>query len=96
MVQRPTELGAFEFAVLSGLRAAQLARGCTPRVNGSSKVTVVAQLEVADRKVGRAEGRDEHLLKPSDDEGAFSGDGRRPAIADAHGETESPGARSPL
>lgn len=53
MVQRPVELNAFEFAVLAGLRAAQLARGCTPRVNGSSKVTVIAQLEIAERKIVR-------------------------------------------
>lgn len=53
MVQRPIELNAFEFAVLAGLRAAQLARGCTPRVNGSSKVAVIAQREIAERKVVR-------------------------------------------
>ena len=47
MVQRPVGFNAFEFAVLAGLRAAQLARGCTPRVIGSAKVAVTAQLEVA-------------------------------------------------
>ena len=31
MVHRPTEFSAFEFVVLSGLRAAQLMRGCTHR-----------------------------------------------------------------
>ena len=54
MIHRPVELNAFEFAILSGLRAAQLARGCTPRVTGSNKVAVIAQLEVAARKVVRA------------------------------------------
>lgn len=54
MVQRPTELSAFEFAVLAGLRAAQLARGCTPRVTCSDKVAVTAQMEVAAGKVVRA------------------------------------------
>ena len=54
MIQRPAELSAFEFAVLAGLRAAQLARGCTPRVIGSNKVAVIAQLEIAERKVIRA------------------------------------------
>jgi len=44
VVQRPSELDAFEFAVLAGLRAGQLARGCTPRVNGSDKIAVTAQL----------------------------------------------------
>jgi DNA-directed RNA polymerase subunit K/omega len=42
---------AFEFAVLSGLRAAQLNRGCTPRVAQSPKVAITAQQEVAERKV---------------------------------------------
>jgi DNA-directed RNA polymerase subunit K/omega len=54
VIQRPAELSAFEFAVLAGLRAAQLARGCTPRVIGSNKVAVIAQLEIAERKVVRA------------------------------------------
>jgi DNA-directed RNA polymerase subunit K/omega len=38
---------------VAGLRAAQLARGCTPRVAGSGKVTVTAQAEVAEGKVVR-------------------------------------------
>jgi DNA-directed RNA polymerase subunit K/omega len=53
VVQRPAEFNAFEFAVLAGLRAAQLARGCTARVSGPSKVAVIAQLEIAERKVER-------------------------------------------
>jgi len=44
-------MNAFEFVVLSGLRAAQLHRGCTPRVEQSPKVAVTAQQEVAERKV---------------------------------------------
>ena len=51
MVKRPIDINAFEFAVLSGLRAAQLHRGCTPRVERSPKVAVTAQHEVAQRKV---------------------------------------------
>lgn len=54
MVQRPVEFNAFEFAVLAGLRAGQLAKGCTPRVACSEKVTVTAQMEVAEKKVVRA------------------------------------------
>ena len=54
MIHRPVELNAFEFAILAGLRAAQLARGYTPRVTGSNKLAVIAQLEVAERKVVRA------------------------------------------
>jgi DNA-directed RNA polymerase subunit K/omega len=51
MIKRPDGMNAFEFAVLSGLRAAQLHRGCTPRVERSQKVAVTAQHEVAARKV---------------------------------------------
>jgi DNA-directed RNA polymerase subunit K/omega len=53
VIQRPVALSVFEFAVLSGLRACQLARGCVPRVPGSQKVTVTAQMEVAEGKVLR-------------------------------------------
>ncbi len=44
-------MNAFEFAVLSSLRATQLNRGCTPRVPPSAKITVTAQLEVAARQI---------------------------------------------
>jgi DNA-directed RNA polymerase subunit K/omega len=45
-------MNPFEFAVTAGLRAAQLARGCTPRVeSSSSKITVTAQMEVAEGKI---------------------------------------------
>ena len=54
MVKRPDGISAFEFSVLSGLRAAQLNRGCTPRVPISNKVAVTAQHEVAERKVIRS------------------------------------------
>ena len=53
MIRRPAESGAFEFAVVSSLRAAQLIRGCTPRVEGMHKVIMMAQLEVAAGKVAR-------------------------------------------
>ena len=52
MVKRPVHMNAFEFVVLSSLRAAQLMRGCTPRVNTSQKMIMTAQLEVAHGKVG--------------------------------------------
>jgi DNA-directed RNA polymerase subunit K/omega len=54
MIHRPAELSVFEFVILSGLRAAQLMRGCIPRIDGSHKVTMMAQMEVAARKVVRA------------------------------------------
>ena len=53
MIQRPVQFARFEFAVLSGLRAVQLARGCTPRVACGHKVTTTAQREVAAGKVAR-------------------------------------------
>ncbi len=51
MVKRPDGMNAFEFAVLSGLRATQLYRGCTPRVTPSEKVAVTAQHEVAEGQI---------------------------------------------
>jgi DNA-directed RNA polymerase subunit K/omega len=53
MVQRPEALNAFEFVVVSSLRAAQLMRGCTPRVTSTQKTIMTAQLEVAAGKVAR-------------------------------------------
>ena len=53
MVKRPDGMNAFEFSVLSGLRAAQLTRGCTPRVEPSDKAAVTAQHEIAELKVVR-------------------------------------------
>jgi DNA-directed RNA polymerase subunit K/omega len=44
-------MGSFEFAVVASLRAAQLARGCTPRVAESHTTAITAQLEVAEGKV---------------------------------------------
>ena len=46
-MHRPAGIGAFQFVVLSSLRAVQLARGCVPRVEGAHKITVIAQLEVS-------------------------------------------------
>jgi DNA-directed RNA polymerase subunit K/omega len=51
VVHRPADLSAFKFAVLAGLRAAQLARGCTPRVTSAQKIAVTAQIEIAEGKV---------------------------------------------
>jgi DNA-directed RNA polymerase subunit K/omega len=47
------KVNAFEFAVVAGLRAAQLTRGCIPRMEGVHKNTVMAQMEVAAGKVAR-------------------------------------------
>ena len=53
MVKRPDGMNAFEFSVLAGLRAAQLNRGCVPRVDPSKKIAVTAQNEIAQFKVRR-------------------------------------------
>lgn len=53
MVQRPLSTNAFEFAVVSSLRAAQLMRGCTPQITSTHKVIITAQLEVAAGKVAK-------------------------------------------
>jgi len=56
VIRRPDAVGAFWFATLAAQRAAQLMRGCTPRVDGGGhKPTFVAQLEVAGGMVGEAE-----------------------------------------
>jgi DNA-directed RNA polymerase subunit K/omega len=48
VIERPNGVGAFQFVVLSTLRAAQLMRGCSPRIDGGvHKHTTVAQFEVA-------------------------------------------------
>lgn len=53
MIRRPAGSNRFEFAVVSGLRAAQLMRGCIPKVEREHKVISTAQLEVATGKVAR-------------------------------------------
>jgi DNA-directed RNA polymerase subunit K/omega len=44
-------LNHFELVRISALRAAQLIRGCTPRVAAGSKVTTTARREVIEGKV---------------------------------------------
>lgn len=52
MIQRPDGMGAYQFVVIATLRAAQLMRGCTPRIDTMNhKPIVVAQLEVSEGKV---------------------------------------------
>ena len=51
MIRPPVGSNPFEFIVVSGQRAAQLMRGCTPRVAAEHKVISTAQMEVATGKV---------------------------------------------
>lgn len=53
MIQRPAAYSALEFAVVSSLRAAQLIRGCKPKVESTHKPCMTAQLEVALGAVAR-------------------------------------------
>ena len=54
MVSRPSHFNAYEFVVISSLRAKQLLSGCVPRVEGDHTASTMAQMEVAGGKVGRA------------------------------------------
>lgn len=47
----PLGCGLFEFVILSKLRAAQLIRGALPKVDGTHKKIVIAQLEVSTGRV---------------------------------------------
>ena len=60
MVHRPVHVSAFEFVVVSSLRAAQLMRGCSPRVPAGDKRIVTAQREVAEGWVSRDLQTDKH------------------------------------
>ena len=51
LIRRPDGIGGFEFAVLASLRASQLMRGCTPKVDGDHSVAVTALLEVSNGSV---------------------------------------------
>jgi DNA-directed RNA polymerase subunit K/omega len=48
-------MNAYEFVVLSALRAQQLQAGCTPRLPGAHAVAVMAQMEVAGGRVARGD-----------------------------------------
>lgn len=54
MIRPPHEMGTFQFVALAALRAAQLTRGCSPRVEGGHTTAVTAQLEVAEGKISPA------------------------------------------
>ena len=44
-------MNKFEFVVVSGARAKQLLKGCTPRTAGPKKLARVAMKEVKEKKV---------------------------------------------
>jgi DNA-directed RNA polymerase subunit K/omega len=41
----------FEFVIMSGARAKQLLKGCTPKTTGSEKLVRLAMKEVKEKKV---------------------------------------------
>ncbi len=53
VIDRPDHMAAFEFVVVSSLRAVQLVRGCTPRVPAGHRHTTTARAEVATGMVRR-------------------------------------------
>ena len=69
-IQRPPGVGVFQFVVLSSLRAAQLIRGCLPRVDGTHKAMVMAQIEVAEGKVTQLLGPPVDIGEPVNHMGA--------------------------
>ena len=63
LVTRPPTTNAYEFIVISALRAQQLLGGCTPRLPGEHNAMVMAQMEVAAGHVTRAASTDEAPLQ---------------------------------
>ena len=55
VVNRPVHMNAYEFVVLSSLRAQQLLAGSTARLAGDHGVATMAQMEVAEGFITRAE-----------------------------------------
>ena len=55
MVIRPIHLNAYEFVVISALRAQQLLAGCVPRLDGPHSAATMAQMEVAGGRVIRSD-----------------------------------------
>jgi DNA-directed RNA polymerase subunit K/omega len=51
MIHRSADSNGFEFVRVASLRAAQLMRGCSPRVAPSHKSILTAQMEVVAGKV---------------------------------------------
>ena len=54
VIHRPLTMGTFEFVTMAALRAAQLTRGCRPKVDGIHTTAIYAQREVAEGKIVRA------------------------------------------
>lgn len=55
MVVRPVQMNAYEFVVVSALRAKQLQAGSIARLPGQHAVATMAQMEVAQGRVVRSD-----------------------------------------
>jgi DNA-directed RNA polymerase subunit K/omega len=66
VIRPPLEMGKFEFVAIAALRAAQLTRGCRPKVDGVHTTAVLAQREVAEGKVSATNGKAELPLLNDD------------------------------
>ncbi len=51
MIHQPSDINSFELVRVATLRAAQLMRGCRPRVAASHRFILTAQLGIAAGKV---------------------------------------------
>ena len=58
MVIRPKHFNAYQFVVVSSLRAQQLLAGSTPRMEGVHGAATMAQMEVAEGHIVPATGTD--------------------------------------
>jgi len=63
-------MNAYEFVVMSSLRAQQLMQGCVSLVEGDHKATVLAQMEVSTGRIVRAAAPDPPLPATNDAAGA--------------------------
>ncbi|HWK09489.1 MAG TPA: hypothetical protein VNR64_05530 [Vicinamibacterales bacterium] len=48
-------MNKFEFVAVSGQRAKQLLRGCTPKTEGPKKIARLAMKEVKEKKIEKVE-----------------------------------------
>lgn len=48
-------MNKFEFVAMSGQRAKQLLRGCTPKTEGPKKIARLAMKEVKEKKIEKVE-----------------------------------------
>jgi len=55
VVTRPANTNAYEFVIISALRAKQLLAGSVPRLQGDHRAATMAQMEVAEGCITRVD-----------------------------------------